>query len=150
MSARSRRPGFTLVEVLVSLALFAMAAVVLGAAYVNVLASHQSVRVRQHDRPAIEFVRGLLLAEPDRARAAEGGEMTLSDGELLRWRTSIGETAIADLFVVTIGYEFHSTGEPAPRREAERLQLLRPTWSDPLTREALRASSRERLGRREF
>src|SRR5688500_13870574 len=39
----SNTPGFTLVEVLVALCIFAMAAVVLGASYLNVLNSYEIV-----------------------------------------------------------------------------------------------------------
>lgn len=49
------RRAFTLIEVLVSLAIFALAAVSLGAAYSNVLLSRQTLRV---DEQASRTARG--------------------------------------------------------------------------------------------
>jgi general secretion pathway protein I len=62
--------GFTLLEVLIALMVFALAAVVLGAAYVNVLHAYDVVnRGNSHDED-LQFARSLLLSEPDRKKVA--------------------------------------------------------------------------------
>lgn len=150
-SARCARPAaFTLVEVLVSLAIFAIAAVVLGAAYVNLLTNYQAVLTRQARQDEVGYLRAALQAEPDRRKAEEGGEMALAGPGEIRWHARIDGTAVADLFQVEFVCELSTPGGAAPRVERETFMLLRPTWSDPADREKLRAASRARLAERKF
>lgn len=145
--AKSRPGAFTLVEVLVGLAIFALAAVVLGTAYVNVLANFHLMRRGGEARSEIAVLRSRILTEPDLRRAREGGEMLLRAGGRLRWTVAVDETEVADLFRVTVATEV--TGDtPADRPpQAQEFLVLRPTWSDPAKRERLRAAARERLQR---
>lgn len=145
-----RSQGFTLVEVLVSLGIFALAAVVLGTAYVNVLINYQAMRVWTVDKDEIAFARAALLAEPDRAKAERGGQRALPAGGNLRWSAAITEAPRADLFQVTLDLEINPPAPAPARREQQVFLLLRPTWSDPVKREALRTASKERLAKRRF
>lgn len=137
--------GFTLIEVLVSLAIFALAAVVLGTAYVNVLSNFQKMQAQAGDGGEAALVRALVLAEPDRKKAEKGGEMSLLAGGRLHWDATVEETAVADLFRVSLAVEIAPGGKAAVRRRDQEFLVLRPTWSDPAKREKLRAASRERL-----
>lgn len=137
----SSRRAFTLVEVLVSLAIFALAAIALSAAYLNVLGAYQTVRQRQHGDEEWKFLRAQVLTEPDRAVLERGGSLPLPDGQLLRWSVQIEPTTIADLFAVTVRSETASeTSSPQERR----ILLLRPAWSEPGDRDRLRAATAER------
>jgi general secretion pathway protein I len=145
-----RRPeaaarAFTLIEVLISLAIFALAAVVLAAAYLNVLGSYQAVARRQQGEEEWKLVRTTVLSEPDRTKIEAGGRLALADGSSLRWTAKIEEAAVADLFAVTIraGPEF-AVGTENRARE-QKLMLLRPHWSDPVARDKLRAATQQRL-----
>lgn len=141
--------AFTLVEVLVSLAIFAMAAVVLGMAYLNVLTNYHAVRTGAARDIDVEFARMNLLTEPDRRGAERGGEMAMGQGTF-RWRAEIDEAAVPDLFRVTLQCEFSDPGSTTPRVQRETFMLLRPSWSDPAEREQLRAQTREWLEKRKF
>ncbi|MFM9148603.1 MAG: type II secretion system protein, partial [Verrucomicrobiota bacterium] len=59
------RRAFTLIEVLVSLAIFALAAVSLGTAYSNVLLSRQSLRIDEQDLEDRARVHGAVLEAPN-------------------------------------------------------------------------------------
>jgi general secretion pathway protein I len=142
--------GFSLIEVLVSLAIFAVAAVVLGTAYVNVLVNFHAMRARADEKSEMAFARAQLLAEPKRAEAERGGQIPLPAGGTLRWQAEIEETSHADLFEVNLEFETLAAGREAPRRERQTFLLLRPTWSEPLKREALQTAARERLAKRRF
>jgi general secretion pathway protein I len=145
-----RAGAFTLIEVLVSLGIFALAAVVLGAAYVNVLVGYHTMRQRTAEKSEMALVRATLLGEPVLARAEKGGQVPLAEGGMLRWTATIEETPVADLFRVNLEMEVSPGGRAAPRRENQSFLLLRPSWSKADQREKLRAISRERLADRHF
>lgn len=139
--------GFTLIEVLVSLAIFALATVVLAAAYLNVLGGYQSVARRQQGEENWKLVRAAVLSESERAKLEEGGRLPLVDGSNLRWTVKIEDTAVADLFAVTVHAEPEAATGSENREREQKLMLLRPAWSDPVERGRLRAATQERLGK---
>ena len=69
---RSRR-GFTLIETILAMMLFAIAVVVLASSYVNILESMENVRVDQTLEQELAFVRAQLLMEPDLDNVEKGG-----------------------------------------------------------------------------
>ncbi|MDD3179903.1 MAG: prepilin-type N-terminal cleavage/methylation domain-containing protein [Opitutaceae bacterium] len=148
---RQRRlsPGFTLLEVLVALAIFALAAVVLGTAYVNVLLGYDTMTRRQGRDETVRMMRAALLTQPDRTKAEQGADFVLPNGRTGQWRAQIEETAVADLFTVAFHCEVPEADQSQPRTYDQVLMLLRPTWSDPAVREKLRGDARDRLAKRQ-
>lgn len=145
--ARPRQNGFTLLEVLAALVIFALAAAVLGGAYVNVLNAYQTMarNVRQQDD--LRFARERLRAEPDRRKAEEGGDFRSSEGRRVEWRAEIEPTEMPDLFTVRFRCRLEEA-PPAPAREVEEVfHLLRPTWSEAGERDKRRAEVRKRIVR---
>lgn len=143
-----RRGGFTLVEVLVSLAIFALAAVALSGAYTNVLLARQSMRRLDTADEALFRSRAALLETAGLEDARQGGEIDLADGRKARWSSVIEPTAVSDLFSVALTIEVPDAGEgkPEPAR-AEGFYLLRPAWSVSGERSKLTDAARERLRR---
>lgn len=137
--------GFTLIEVLISLAIFALASVVLAAAYLNVLGAYQAVALRQQGEEEWKLVRSVVLSESDREKVEAGGRLQLPDLGSLQWTATIEPTAVADLFAVTVRAEPEFSREGENRAREQKILLLRPRWSDPLEREKLRAATHERL-----
>ena len=142
---RLKPRGFTLIEVLISLAIFALASVVLAAAYLNVLGSYQAVARRQQGEEEWKLVRAVVLSEADRKKVEEGGRLQLADSSTLNWTATIESTAVADLFAVTVRSEQAAATANENRVREQKIFLLRPKWSDPAERDKLRAESRERL-----
>ncbi len=140
--------GFTLIEVLVSLAIFALAALLLAAAYVNTLAAYATVARRNEHAQDWKLVCVGLLAEPDRQVIEKGGELIMPDNRRARWSAQIAPTAVADLFQVTLRCDVTGAALVAPWSQEMSFMLLRPTWSEGDTREKLRAASREKLAKR--
>lgn len=133
----------TLIEVLVSIAIFALAAIALGAAYVNTLEGLRRTVELERDAGDWRAVRTILLQEADRATAEKGGEMSLPDGRRVRWSVAIRPTAVADLFTVDLtGSVVTDSGDELAHREMFR--VLRPTWSEAAEREELLAAARAR------
>ena len=138
-----RRSGFTLVEVLVSLAIFALAAVALSAAYTNVLLARQSMRQLDTTDDALFRSRAALLETAGLEDAKQGGEIDLADGRKAKWSAAIEPTTVSDLFAVTLALEATETSES----KAVAFYLLRPAWSVSGDRNKLTDAARERLRR---
>lgn len=142
-----RRPAsaFTLIEVLVALAIFVMMAVVLGSAYINVLSAYEMagrVGVRNED---VRFARELLLREAEREAAERGAEFDGGDGRRVRWSATIEPTSLPDLFLVNFSCEIAATNAEKAETVTERFQLLRPTWSEPEARGRLKGETKQRI-----
>jgi general secretion pathway protein I len=137
--------AFTLLEVLVALAIFALAAVVLGATYVNALNAYEMAARYNEYTEDLRFLRAALLTEPERDKVAAGGELDLGDDKRARWQADIVPTATVDLFSVTWTCEITDPARRAPYRATQTLLLLRPTWSDPVERSKLLELAKQRI-----
>jgi general secretion pathway protein I len=129
----------------VALAIFAMAAVVLGATYVNALNAYTVVSRRNEYGADLRFVRAALLAEPDRDKAAEGGDLDLGGSKRAHWQADIASTETVDLFSVTWACEITDPERREPYRVTQTFLLLRPTWSDPVERTKLMDQVKQRI-----
>jgi general secretion pathway protein I len=139
--------GFTLIEVLISLAIFALAAVVLSMAYLNIIGSYSEMGGRQQAEEDWKWLRLSVLFEPDRKKIEDGGRLALPDGQQLVWTAKIEPTEVADLFRVDLKGETAQTTGPEAWQRHQSLQLLRPAWSDPAERDKLRDVTRQRLAK---
>jgi general secretion pathway protein I len=139
------RRAFTLVEVLVALAIFALSSVVLGTAYVNVLNGYERARIAGRKDIEVQAARATLLAEADIKKAREGGDFESGEKRKLTWKATIEPTATTDLFRVEFECEFTSFDQRKPEIVRETFQVLRPTWSEAADRDKLRAEARKRI-----
>lgn len=137
--------GFTLLEVMVSLAIFALMAVVLGAAYINVLNSYAAAaRSRDADEEAA-FACQQLLMEPDVDKARQGDQFDTADGRHVVWSATIDPTTTADLFTVVFLCEVSGAGQEEAKKVTRTFNTLRPTWSDPAERTKLLSDAKDRI-----
>ncbi len=134
--------AFTLVEVLVSLAIFSLAAVALSSAYLNVISGYGDSETQRDQHENWALVRLQVLIEPDREEIEAGGQLNLPDDSTLRWTANIEPTELADLFSLELNGEI--AGLEGWTRN-ERLMLFRPDWSDPGERDQLRETNRQRF-----
>lgn len=137
--------AFSLMEVVIAVAIFAMAATVLTSAFTNALLSRE--RSVSHDliNNDIRAVRLQLLLEANLDDAEDGDDMeTLSSGEA-SWEAVIEPTNVIDLFRVQLNISFSEPAEGIPKDYTETLYLLRPTWSESSEREDLLQDKRDDL-----
>jgi len=147
MRRRRSSPGFTLIEVLVALAVFIMMAVVLGSSYANILHAYELAGravVRDED---VRFARMSLLAESEREVVERGAQFEGGNGRQVSWKAVIEQTTTADLFLVTFTCEITGPDLPKPETVTEVFRVLRPTWSEPADRDKLRADAKTRIAK---
>jgi prepilin-type N-terminal cleavage/methylation domain-containing protein len=136
--------AFTLIEVLAALVIFAMTAVVLGSAYINVLNSYQAAQRSNANEDAIDFARSQLLVISDLATAETGQEF--DDGQRhVKWTAEIDPTATTDLFTVVFTCVVTDPTAGGDKTTKETFMLTRPTWSDPTERTSLRQAAANRI-----
>jgi general secretion pathway protein I len=140
-----KRRGFTLIEVLMSLAIFALAAVSLGAAYSNVLMSRLALKQDEQRLDDFARCRAALLETPGFDDVETGGEIRLPGDRTARWKGRIEATAVSDLFAVELTAEVEPEGGGEAEEIIETRMLLRPTWSIPSDRQKIRDEARQRL-----
>lgn len=140
-----KRRGFTLIEVLMSLAIFALAAVSLGAAYSNVLMSRLALKQDEQRLDDQARCRAALLETPGFDDVEAGGDIHLPGGRTARWQGKIEATSVSDLFAVRLTAEIEPPDGGEPEEFTETRMLLRPTWSIPADRQKIRDEARQRL-----
>ncbi len=145
MNRRAHSRGFTLLEVLVALGIFAMAAIVLGTAYVNVLTGYEVARRATVSNPEAQFARAQLLAQADIELARQGGDFESAQGRSVRWTATIDPTETADLFQVLFECEIAGVAADKPQKITQQFRVLRPTWSADIDRNTLRAAAKDRI-----
>lgn len=140
------RSGFTLIEVLVALVIFAMVVVVLGAAYLNILTGYEVVKRGTAINEDFAFARQQVLSEPDRKKVEEGGEFDTAGGQRAKWSVEIESTPVADVFKVVFSCEISDPNRPEPDRQVQTFMVLRPTWViDAAERGKLKEDAKTRI-----
>jgi general secretion pathway protein I len=138
-----RNRGFTLIEVLVSLMIFSLMAVVMGSAYLNVLNSYEVAQRSNENDGDVDFARSLLLTQSDLPTAQSGSEFDDGDRHV-KWTADIEPTTTTDLF--TVAFTCVLTDPKAgDKTVTESFMLVRPTWSDPTERTTLRSNAASRI-----
>lgn len=143
---KSPAAAFTLLEVLMALVIFAMAAVVLGSAYLNVLNSYETVSRSMQVNEDFAFARQIVLTEPDRKKLEEGGEFETVNNRRTRWGVEIESTTMADVFKVTFTAEINDPARAQPDKVVQTFTVLRPTWViDAAERGKLKEEAKTRI-----
>jgi general secretion pathway protein I len=137
--------GFSLIEVVVALALFAMASVVLTSSFVNALLAREHGLSNDLRHADIRAVRMQLLLEPNLEDAEDGDRYETLNNGTANWEASIEPTEVVDLFQVQFRVEFSKPQEGQEPTHLETLYLLRPTWSESDERSELLQDKKDAL-----
>lgn len=139
------RAGFTLLEVLAALAIVAMAAIVLGTAYVNVLLGYAHAERSTRVDADVRFAREILFRLPDLEAVEDGDDFETADGRRILWRAEVAPTRVPDLFDVEFTVEVIDENQGEGEVVVERFRLLRPTWSEADESDQLQQELRDDL-----
>ena len=137
--------GFSLVEVLIALALFAICSNLIASAFINALLARERNPATVYQEIAINTVRKQLLLEKNLDEAEEGGTLTLLEKGQASWTAEIYPTDVIDLFECRFDIEFLESDDPNQVTYSETLYLLRPTWSLSEERSSLLEEKKEVL-----
>lgn len=138
--------AFTLIEVLVALSIFALAAVVLGSSYLNVLTAYEVLSRGMQVNEDFAFARQLILREPDRQKLEQGGEFETAGGNRAKWSVEITSTSVPNVFNVAFTSEISDSTGTRPTKLAQQFTVLRPTWViDVAERDKLKADIKTRI-----
>lgn len=139
------RKGFTVLEVIVALAVFICSAVFLGSTYLNILTGYAQIETEGDYKTDVKFARAALLSEPDLETVEKGGDFESVGNRRVKWKATVEPTDTTDLFTVNFECEITAAELKEPMRVTESFRLLRPTWSKPEDRDKLRAEARKRI-----
>ena len=137
--------GFSLIEVLIALALFAICSNLITSAFINALLARERNSASDYHDIAIDTVRRQLLLEKNLKDAEEGGTLTLLEKGEATWTVEIHPTEIIDLFECLLDIKFLESKNPRKETFSETLYLLRPTWSESDERSTLLQEKKEAL-----
>jgi general secretion pathway protein I len=144
--AFARHSGFTVLEVLVALAVFAMAAIVLASSYLNILNGYEVIARGTESNADLAFARSVILNEADRTKLEQGGQFDTPDGNRMTWSVEIASTNMPELFTVTLSCETSDTPQHPSEKNTQTFTVLRPTWVvDVAERDKLRADVKQRI-----
>lgn len=150
-TARKVGAAFSLIEVLIALALFAICANLITSAFINALLARERNPELVYRDIAIETVRRQLLLEKTLEDAEEGGTVPLLEDKEALWTVEIFPTELIDLFECRFDVEFPDSDTPGQSLYSETLYLLRPTWSVASERATLLEDKKQALNdRRDF
>jgi general secretion pathway protein I len=145
MRSRHTVYGFSLIEVVVALALFAMASVVLTSSFVNALLAREHGHSNDLRHTDIRAVRMQLLLEPNLDNAEDGDRYETLNNGTANWEASIEPTNVVDLFQVHLRVDFSEPQQGQESTHQETLYLLRPTWSESDERSELLQGKKDKL-----
>jgi hypothetical protein len=133
-------------EVLVALAIFAMAAIVLAGAYLNILNGYEIIARGGEGNADLAFARSIILNEPDRTKLEQGGMFDTVDGNRINWSVEITSTNMPELFNVALTCETAGATQKASDKNVQTFTVLRPTWVvDVAERDKLREDVKTRI-----
>lgn len=148
--SRPTERGFTLLEVLIAMAIFAMASIVLIASYLNVLNSYHSASLGLQGDQELAFCRNELMQITDLTTAETGDAYDAPQLDPtvppvhVQWTATITPTTGMDVFTVVLTVSETVAGQD-PTTINDTFSLLRPTWSDATDKATIRQTNQANI-----
>lgn len=136
IDASSHRSGFTLLEVLLATALFALSSTALVQVVLNTLSALNAQPQWSIDTVDQAFVIDQIEAIDARSRFEEGGTLTSPSGQVVHWSASSEPTEIIDLHAIELLLEWQPLEQRPAREDRQKLYWYRPWLSEPSERAA--------------
>lgn len=129
---RQTASAFTLLEVLLALALFSIASALLVQSATDALRAFEAVKGNANEEQFYRFVLRQALAVENQEEFEDGNDVLLPDERSAHWEAEVEDAGMVDLYQARItveieGDRFSSRDDAEPRVYA--VYLYRPQWS---------------------
>ena len=143
-----RSPGraFSLIEVVVALAIFAIAIGVMAQAVNNAMFASEVVQRDTENEQFFRFAVRQVLQIEERAEVESGGTFPLPKGGDISWQAELQDTDILDLFHLTVDMELREDAWGSAEdleHYSESIYVWRPAWSHADDRRSLLQAKQE-------
>lgn len=135
----SYRAAFTLVEVLVALAIFALAAAVLASSAANAIRARLDLEEDRARMSDMRLVRQHVLGIGERDELEEGGQLQSVFHDELSWEAEVEPATLLNLFTITLTVSFED------EEEVQKLTVLRPGWGEATEMRTWQDALRDRV-----
>jgi prepilin-type N-terminal cleavage/methylation domain-containing protein len=98
MSTSPRGKGFTLVEIAVALAIFALSAVGLSQGFLNILMVRALTTKPTNEQNEIYTLKQIVFSQSSPVPLKNGGVFTSVTGEKVRWNAAVHPTRVENLY----------------------------------------------------
>ena len=129
--------GFSLIEVLLSLALLGIGVVVLAQALVNAITAVGSLESYDSLYHDVEFVARQAMMVSDRMEFEDGGDVPLPNNNTAQWSAEIEETQTLDLMKVNLTVELPESDTYPEFNDTFTIYIYRRGWMEAIDREIL-------------
>lgn len=137
---------FTLIETLLALAVFGLAAVVLTTSFYDAQrALEWESRSLTYEKMADWAVDRILELKLDRDAMEKGDRVSTLDGGKLDWKATVEETRILDCFQVAFSFTFSAALDDDEGAFIVNRLVYAPTWSEARDRAALLKEKMDRF-----
>lgn len=132
------RSGFSLLEVLVALALFAILSAVVAQTSANLIQSRLALSSTRDCEGAItRWAINTILKIETREAMESGGILSLPNGNSIHWDAGVTAVEMIDVFTLDLTLEYRN--RPTSKESTRTLSttIHRPGWMTPQEREAV-------------
>lgn len=138
-----RANGFSLIEVLLAIAILGIGIGVLAQALVNAITAVGSLESFDSVYNDVEFVTRRAMMVTDRQEFETGGEVPLPNDNTASWEAEVEETQTLDLFRVTFQIELPASDTYPEFSNSFTVYLFREGWMEGIDREVLLNEKKE-------
>ncbi|MGB0369777.1 MAG: type II secretion system protein [Opitutales bacterium] len=138
-----RALGFSLVEVLLAIAILGVSVGILAQALVNAITAVGSLEAYDSLYYDVEFVARQAMMNHDRETFEDGGDVPLPNNNTATWEAEVEETETLDLLKVKFSIELPESDTYPEYSDTFTVYLYREGWMDPIDRESLLNEKKE-------
>lgn len=125
------KKGFTLIEVTVALAIFAIASVALTQSFLGGMFSLETFKFDDRKEDSLMFVYAKVMAHKERKDLEKGGTIDTIESGTAKWSAKVQKTSVLELYKVDVTVVFDDEKFANKASHKEEFYVYRPKWAEP-------------------